>query len=156
MKRAKVAFLVGFFATVALGVFVYYRIFSRGYVFFVRDYFTGGPPVLRWTRIGYPATVSWKFLSKKLHGLKVIFYRTSLPELGVSSPSVPLPFDVRDRSFFPIILVRKEWFPLIMRRVNPGQMFTVRIEFFIRKGGNYYRINRDVKVLYSGTVMKPS
>lgn len=155
MRKATAIFLAGFFATVALGVFTCHRTLSRGYVFFVRDYFTGRRPVLRWSRTGYPTMVFWKFLSKKLHRLKVIFYRTSIPELGVSSPLIPLPFDVRDRSFFPIILVKKEWFPLIMKRITPGQAFTVRIEFFIRKGSNYYRIKRDVKVLNTGTIVTP-
>ena len=154
MGKIRTILFIGFVISIILVFSVYFHFFSRGYVFFVRDYFTGGQPVLKWTRFGYPAIASWKVFSNKLHDLKIIFYQTSIPAFKIKSPPVPLPVTVHGYTTFPVILVRKEWFPLLIKKLRPGSYFTVKVEFLVRKRKCYYRVTKDVRILFTGSVMQ--
>ncbi len=154
LKKKKKYWLVAVGIILGLLFLCFYLVFKiekRGYVIDIAA-LNGGPLRLTWTKVGYPAVVKWEIFSKEYGSINVLFYQVEIPDFKLRSPMIPFPVKVKDRSVLPVILVRKEWFPTLMRGLKPGKRFTVLVKMIIKRQGRYYKITRKVKVLYTGSV----
>ena len=152
MQKRKLIFsgLIAIFLLFLIAYLLYHPL-SRGYSFKIIDYFSGGEPVLRWTKFGFPVLTLWRVSSNKR--IKILFYRVSLPELELTSPEIVFPVTLKKQSVVPLIVVRKEWFPAILNRFKAGDKFYAVIELIVRKDRHFYKIKRKVPIFYSGKVI---
>ena len=130
------------------GAFLKHKVDSMDY-FEVFD-FSGGPLVLRWTKVGYPAVLRWHI--KNSPSIQVIFYQTLVPEYNLRSPEILLPATVKDGDYLPVILIRKKWFPLLLRRLKKGEKFVAVVRLVVKKNGRFFVYKAKAPILFKGSV----
>lgn len=153
-KKIFIGILVLLVAVALYGFYLYHRATRAGVIYAVRDFYSGGPEVvLRWNKnFGCPALLSWATFPSDSEAA-LLFYKVKVPEFGLESKPFLLPARVTTGTITPIVLIKREWFPELLRRLQPGEKFKAVIKAVVKKDGKTYALYQEVKVLYKGTVM---